>query len=128
MANRSFQLKRSRLAIVFQLTVFILLILLLQQTLQIWLCLFALLLAFLIYIRSFKLPQVLHFEHLDALEWSLLYTKSNCFQRVVIDYIVDHELYIVVYFQNTEHKFLVIWRDQLCQAQWKNLKKLAQLY
>lgn len=128
MANRSFQLKRSRLAMVFQLSILGLLGLVLQQTLPMGFGLLAWLLGFIIYGIALKAPQALYFEHLEAQQWSLLYTGTDRLQRVSIDHMVDHQLYIVVHFQNTEVKSLLIWNDQLSRTQWKALKKLAHLH
>ncbi|MFH7766244.1 hypothetical protein [Acinetobacter sp. BSP-28] len=127
MANRSFQLKRSRLAFVFQLTVFTLLIVLLQQLLPAWLWLLCILLGVLTYAYGLKVPQPICFEHLHAREWSLSHLKSHQVKRVSISHLIDHQLYIVVYFQHFHEKPLLIWVDQLPFQQWKALKKLAKL-
>ena len=84
MANRSFQLKRSRLAFVFQLIIFTLLIVLLQQLLSPWLWLLCILLGVMAYAYGLKVPQPLCFEHLDAREWSLSSAKSEQIKRVSI--------------------------------------------
>lgn len=127
MANRSFQLKRSRLAFVFQLIIFTLMIVLLQQLLQPWLWLIVVLLGVIAYVYGLKVPQPMYFEHLDARECSLSSTKSSSIKRVSISHIIDHQLYIVVYFQHFQEKPLLIWIDQLPLQQWKALKKLAKL-
>lgn len=127
MANRSFHLKRSCLAIVFQCGFFILFLIVLQQTLSIWLWLLSCILAFIGYFFLLKAPRPLYFEHLQAQEWSLLKTDQSVVQKVMIHHLVDHQLYIVVHFQKGQHNSLVIWRDQLPRLEWKALKKLAQL-
>jgi hypothetical protein len=127
MVNRSFQLKRSRLAFVFQLMIFTLVIVLLQQLLAPWLWLLCVLLGVIVYVYGLKVPQPMCFEHLDAREWSLSSTKSSSIKRVSISHIIDHQLYIVVYFQQFQEKPLLIWMDQLPLTQWKALKKLAKL-
>lgn len=127
MANRSFRLKRSRLALVFQLSIFVLLIVLLLQTLSLWLCGLCMVLGGAAYVYRLKLPQAIFFEHLDAREWSLSHLKSKHVQRVSIRHVIDHQLYIVIYFQHVKDKPLVIWIDQLSLKQWKALKTLAKL-
>ena len=127
MANRSFQLRRSRLAFVFQLIVFTLLILLLQQLLSLWLWVLCILLAVIAYAYALKVPQPIYFEHLAAREWSLSSTQSKQVKRVSVSHMIDHQLYIVVYFQHFREKPLLIWIDQLPRQQWKALKKLAKL-
>ena len=127
MANRSFQLRRSRLAFVFQLIIFTLLMLLLQQLLSPWLWGLCILLAVIGYAYGLKVPQPIFFEYLDAREWSLSRAQSEQIQRVSVSHIIDHQLYIVVYFQHFRAKPLLIWMDQLPRQQWKALKKLAKL-
>ena len=73
------------------------------------------------------MPQPICFEHLDAREWSLSSAQSEQIQRVSVSHIIDHQLYIVVYFQHFRAKPLLIWMDQLPRQQWKALKKLAKL-
>ncbi|OTG72049.1 hypothetical protein B9T23_15000 [Acinetobacter terrae] len=127
MVNRSFQLKRSRLAFVFQLIIFTLVIVLLQQLLVPWLWLLCVLLGVMAYAYGLKVPQPIYFEYLEAREWSLSNVKSEQIKRVSISHIIDHQLYIVVYFQHFQEKPLLIWIDQLPLKQWKALKKLAKL-
>ncbi len=127
MANRCFQLKRSRLAVVFQLIIFTLLVVLLQQLLPAWLWLLCILLGIVTYAYGLKVPQPIRFEHLHVREWSLSHLKSQQVKRVSIRHLVDHQLYIVVYFQHFQEKPLLIWVDQLPLQQWKALKKLAKL-
>jgi predicted membrane channel-forming protein YqfA (hemolysin III family) len=127
MANRSFQLRRSRLAFVFQLIIFILLMALLQQLLPAWLWVICILLAVIGYAYGLKVPEPIYFEHLDAREWSLLSAQSEQVKRVSVSHMIDHQLYIVVYFQHFRAKPLLIWIDQLPRQQWKALKKLAKL-
>lgn len=127
MANRSFRLKRSRLALVFQLSIFMLLMVLLLKSLSPWLCGLCMILGGAAYIYGFKSPQPIFFEHLDAREWSLSHFKSKHVQRVSIRHMIDHQLYIVIYFQHVKDKPLLIWVDQLPLKQWKALKTLAKL-
>ena len=111
MANRSFQLRRSRLAFVFQLIIFTLLMLLLQQLLSPWLWVLCILLAVIGYAYGLKVPQPICFEHLDAREWSLSSAQSEQIQRVSVSHIIDHQLYIGVYFQHFRAKLLLICMD-----------------
>ena len=127
MANRSFQLRRSRLAFVFQLIIFTLLIVLLQQLLSPWLWGLCILLAVIGFTYTLKVPEPIYFEHLDAREWSLASARSEQIQRVSVSHIIDHQFYIVIYFQHFRAKPLLIWMDQLPRQQWKALKQLAKL-
>lgn len=126
-ANRAFQLKRSRLAFVFQLTIFTVVIVLLQQLLPVWLWLLCTLLGVLAYVYGLKAPEPISLEHLDAREWSLSHAKTERVQRVSMSHMIDHQLYIVVYFQHFQARPVLIWMDQLPFQQWKALKKLAKL-
>ncbi len=127
MAKHCFQLKRSRLAYIFQLSIFALLVVLLQQLLPTWLWLLCIVLGVLTYICGLKAPQPFYFEHLHAREWSLSHSKAEQVKRVSISHLIDHQLYIVVYFQHVQEKPLLIWVDQLPFKQWKELKKLVKL-
>lgn len=128
MAKRSFQLKRSRIAIVFQLSILMLLLGLLQQLLSLGLWLLFSVLAVVAFGYALKQPWVRSFEHLDQQQWSLLHSNSAQVAQVTMRHIVDHQFYIVIYFQSVQHKPLIIWRDQVSGLQWKGLKNLARVF
>jgi nitrogen fixation-related uncharacterized protein len=73
-----------------------------------------------------KTPQIEQFEYLDGREWSLT-TKARPTRRVCISHVIDHQAYIVVYFQHAKARPLLIWCDQLPFKQWKSLKVLTKL-
>ncbi len=73
-----------------------------------------------------KTPQIEQFEYLDGREWSLT-TKARPTRRVCISHVIDHQAYIVVYFQHAKARPLLIWCDQLPFKQWKSLKLLTKL-
>ena len=127
MANRAFQLQRSRIAVIFQLIVFMLLMGLLYKLMSPISWLLCLLFAAGAYVYHLKVAPVVSFEHLDQQEWSLCSLNAKHMQRVSISHIIDHQLYMVVYFQPLQQKPLLIWIDQLSRVQWKALKQLAKL-
>lgn len=127
MAKPVFQLKRSRLALVFQLLLFALLTMVLYELLITWLWLLCVILALITYMIFLNMPYAERLEYLDAGEWSLQYCHPDSLLRVHIRQVVDHHLYVVIYFEDAKIKPLVIWRDQLSLVQWKDLKRLANL-
>lgn len=125
--NRQFDLKRSYLLIAFQILVYFVISAILFQILTfIWwlLCCFALI---LIHVFTFKYHQVSALVHLDQDDWSLFFGKSQQVKTVQLKQIIDHQIYIAIYFEQKADSPLVIWRDQLSLKQWKNLKVLAKM-
>ena len=126
MDSGSFQLKRSCLALLFQLAVFTALMALLYQLLplSLWCAFLALgAAAYLLFYRG--TPQVTALDHLDGREWTLSAAGSK--QRVQISHIIDHQAYIVLYFQHAQAKPVIVWRDQVALKQWKSFKVLAKM-
>jgi hypothetical protein len=73
-----------------------------------------------------KTPHIEQFEYLDGREWSLTATAQGT-RRVLISHVIDHQAYIVVYFQHAKARPLLIWCDQLPFKQWKSLKVLTKI-
>ena len=126
MDKRNFQLKPSLIALVFQFAIFTVLMALLYQVVAIWLWCILLLLGLVIYALFYrKRPNISALEYLDGRDWTL--TKYGQPQRVQISHIIDHQVYIVVYFQHARTKPMIIWCDQVAVKQWKSLKVLAKM-
>ena len=123
-----FQLKRSRLAVVFQLSVLGVLLILLYSLLSPWLWLGCVTLAVISYVIFLKSPDAVCLEYLDGDEWSLQYAAPKQVLRLSLHQVVDHQIYIVLYFAGSRTQPLLIWRDQLSLSQWKALKRLALLF
>ncbi len=126
MDSRCFKLKRSWFALAFQLLIFVLLMFVLYQVLVLvlWVvCAVAGLVVYQLFYR--KSPQIDQFEHLDGREWSI--TLQQHTQRVMVSHVIDHQIYVVVYFQHAKVRPLLIWCDQLPMQQWKALKVLTKL-
>lgn len=127
MDNRHFQLKSSRLAYVFQLSVYAVLMFVLYQLLPFWLWLTSLIIGFVLYLFFLRGPQHCQLQHLDGRDWSLSLKAQGDVQRVQISHIVDHRAYIVIYFQHFRAKPMLVWCDQLPLLQWKALKVLTKM-
>lgn len=126
MDNRCFRLKRSKCALTFQLFIFAVLMFLLYQLLPLFLWGVCGILGVLIYHLFYrKTPQVEQLEYLDGREWSLSTVKKT--YCVTISHVIDHQAYIVVYFQHAKARPLLIWCDQLPLKQWKSLKVLTKM-
>ena len=127
MEHRHFQLKPSRLAYVFQLSIYAVLMLVLYQLLPLGVWLIALVAGFVLYLFFLRGPQHFQLQHLDGRDWSLSLQKQTNAQRVQISHIVDHRAYIVIYFQHFRAKPMLVWCDQLSITQWKALKILTKM-
>jgi len=126
MDNGSFQLKRSGLALLFQLAIFAVLMALLHQLLPVSLWCGFLVLGAVIYLLFYrKAPKVTALDHLDGREWTL--SAAGKKQRVQISHMIDHQAYIVLYFQHARAKPVIVWRDQVALKQWKAFKVLAKM-
>ncbi|MFB6330719.1 hypothetical protein ACVCFZ_01235 [Acinetobacter variabilis] len=127
MDNRCFRLKRSKCALVFQLFIFAVLMFLLYQLLPVTIWLVCGVIGLVIYQLFYrKTPHIEQFEYLDGREWSLT-TAAQGTRRVLISHVIDHQAYIVVYFQHAKARPLLIWCDQLPFKQWKSLKVLTKI-
>ncbi len=128
MVKQCFKLKPSRMAIMVQLSLLLGLLILFYSLLPLGLWLLCSVIGLISYSLFLKTPRPVPFEYLDAEEWTLQFCKAKHLDRVVIRKIIDHQLYIVIYFQKNQVKPLVIWSDQLSLVYWKKLKMLAQLH
>lgn len=72
----------------------------------------------------YQQPNIIYLGHLDGNEWTLVEQskQNNITHRVHIVNMIDHLLYIVVFFDDTEYSSIVIWQDQLSPTAWKALK------
>lgn len=120
-ASDHFVLKHSRLSIVFQCCFFVFLCIVFFLILPglLWLCLSFLALIFLIIFRKRK--QVESLQHLDQLEWSLKYYLDEHVYPVKLSHLINHSLYIVIYFHGKNPNSCIIWRDQVDEILWKRL-------
>lgn len=73
----------------------------------------------------YQQPNIIYLGHLDEDEWTLVEQskQKNITHRVNIVNMIDHLLYIVVFFDDdTEYSSIVIWQDQVPANTWKALK------
>jgi hypothetical protein len=126
MVDQTFQLKASALALVFHFAVFIVLMGLLYQVLLIWLWAICVVIGLAFYFLFFKSKTNVCLQYLAEDEWTLTVPNSHT-QRVKISHLIDHQVYVVIYFKHAAAKPLLIWCDQLPKKQWKNLKIMTTL-
>ncbi len=124
----NFELKYSRVSVIFQLFVGLGLAILLYQLLtpMWWLC--AVILLFIVFIFFLKQVQISQIEYLDQKLWSVAYFSGKEIYRAEITKIIDYQLFVVIYFEETPTNIAIVWFDQLPIQQWKRLKVLEKLY
>ncbi|EXE60193.1 hypothetical protein J580_2232 [Acinetobacter sp. 1542444] len=124
----NFELKDSRVSVIFQLFVGLGLAILLYQLLTPiwWLC--AVILLFIGFIFFLKQAQISQIEYLDQKLWSVTYFSKKEIYRAEITKIIDYQLFVVIYLEETPTNIAIVWFDQLPIQQWKRLKVLEKLY
>ncbi|ODM00486.1 hypothetical protein AXH23_15180 [Acinetobacter pittii] len=124
----NFELKYSRVSVIFQLFVGLGLAILLYQLLTPiwWLC--AVVLLFIGFIFFLKQAQISQIEYLDQKLWSVAYFSKKEIYRAEITKIIDYQLFVVIYLEETPTNIAIVWFDQLPIQQWKRLKVLEKLY
>ncbi|PPC05643.1 hypothetical protein SOI76_02335 [Acinetobacter pittii] len=124
----NFELKYSRVSVIFQLFVGLGLAILLYQLLTPiwWLC--AVVLLFIGFIFFLKQAQISQIEYLDQRLWSVAYFSKKEIYRAEITKIIDYQLFVVIYLEETPTNIAIVWFDQLPIQQWKILKVLEKLY
>lgn len=127
MVNRSFNLRPSRLAIVFQLSILSIITALLYLLLPLWAWFICCLVAVLSYLWCLRLPPAMQLEYLADRDWTLSCLGLDVVKHVQISHVIDHQVYMVVYFQHFQEKPLLIWCDQVSWQEWKHLKLLAKV-
>ena len=128
MVKHSFHVQPSRYAGLIQGVFFVLIgsILYMQLIFSLWLvCMVMMLLSYGYFLAQQQ--QVSQLEYLADEDWSLYDVRHQQIQRVQIQKILDHHVYIVIFFQHKSSS-LMIWQDQLSHLEWKKLKVLAKLY
>ncbi|MEO4177035.1 hypothetical protein ABH298_12645 [Acinetobacter pittii] len=124
----NFELKYSRISVIFQLFVGLGLAILLYQLLtpMWWLC--AVILLFIGFIFFLKQAQISQIEYLDQKLWSVAYFSKKEIYRAEIIKIIDYQLFVVIYLEEIPKNIAIVWFDQLPIQQWKRLKVLEKLY
>lgn len=124
----NFELKYSRVSVIFQLFVGLGLAILLYQLLTPiwWLC--AVILLFIGFIFFLKQEEISQIEYLDQKLWSVEYFSKKEIYRAEITKIIDYQLFVVIYLEEAPKNIAIVWFDQLPIQQWKRLKVLEKLY
>ncbi|AVZ03586.1 hypothetical protein MKX19_06865 [Acinetobacter pittii] len=124
----NFELKYSRVSVIFQLFVGLGLAILLYQLLTPiwWLC--AVILLFIGFIFFLKQAQISQIEYLDQKLWSVAYFSKKEIYRAEITKIIDYQLFVVIYLEETPTNIAIVWFDQLPIQQWKRLKVFEKIY
>lgn len=124
----NFELKYSRVSVIFQFFVGLGLAILLYQLLTPiwWLC--AVILLFIGFIFFLKQAQISQIEYLDQKLWSVAYFSKKEIYRAEITKIIDYQLFVVIYLEETPTNIAIVWFDQLPIQQWKRLKVLEKIY
>lgn len=128
MNHFSFSLQRSRLSIALHIFMLLLICFCLYQALNIWMCFIAGIGLILSYIFFLNQKQLIKLEWLDQNDWSLKYSDNKNTQTLELERMLDHQLYIVLYFYGSKPESVLIWQDQLSMLQWKSLKSRAKLH
>ncbi|WP_336039909.1 hypothetical protein [Acinetobacter calcoaceticus] len=124
----NFELKYSRLSIIFQLFIGLSLTILIYQLLSpIWwlIALILLSISFLFFLKKSRISQI---AYLDQKSWSVAYSSQKIISRIEITKIIDYQLFMVIYFEGAPIKVAIIWFDQLPLQDWKKLKILQKVY
>ena len=128
MANRVFELKPSRVEKLFQFIMLLLILSLIYPLLSVWMWLLSTVAMMTVWFFFLKRTQLRRFEYLDDQQWSFCFDDDSVvIQRRKISRMIDHHVYIVLYFAETSQSPCVIWWDQLPELHWKNLKMLVKL-
>ena len=109
----NFELKYSRVSVIFQLFVGLGLAILLYQLLTPiwWLC--AVILLFIGFIFFLKQAQISQIEYLDQKLWSVAYFSEKEIYRAEITKIIDYQLFVVIYLEETPTNIAIVWFDSV---------------
>lgn len=126
MVNHQFQLKRSLLALLFQLGMLLLIGIIWFQLFPFYIFLIAIFLAIIAYLAFLRRSKMRSLAYLDQDLWSIQWHNHSKIEHVQLYRVIDHHIYIVLYFKQNRNS-QVIWRDQVSLNQWKQLKVMAKL-
>ncbi|MFW1690245.1 hypothetical protein ACG9H2_09780 [Acinetobacter ursingii] len=126
MVNHQFQLKRSLLALLFQLGMLLLIGIIWFQLFPFYMFLSAIFLAIIAYLAFLRRSKMRSLAYLDQDLWSIQWHNHSKIEHVQLYRVIDHHIYIVLYFKQNRNS-QVIWRDQVSLNQWKQLKVMAKL-
>lgn len=127
MANQlCFRLKRSKLAILFQLTILFVMLYMMWWLFNLWIWCTIFICALIGYLFFCRQSQINTIEQLDSKIWSLQYIGQEEICSFQLDQLIDHQIYMVMCSKKPKLS-LIIWCDQVSQQEWKRLKVMAKL-
>lgn len=126
MVNHQFQLKRSLLALLFQLGMLLMIGIIWFQLFPFYIFLIAIFLAMIAYLAFLRRSKMRSLAYLDQDLWSIQWSNHSKIEHVQLYRVIDHHIYIVLYFKQNRNS-QIIWRDQVSLNQWKQLKVMAKL-
>ncbi|MGQ9373557.1 hypothetical protein ACUM6W_06950 [Acinetobacter tandoii] len=127
MANTAYYLKRSRVTIVFQIGLLLLIQCLVSVLLPAWLAVVILIILLFSWWMHSKRSTLHYFQAFSTDEWSIQ-SIDQAVKHMRLTRVLDHHFYIVLYFQQQSSCSYVIWYDQLTLVEWKKLKLLAKMF
>lgn len=126
MVNHQFRLKRSILALLFQLSV-LMVLWVIWLSLFSWIAASGLILASLIsFMLFFRRAYIIQIQYLTEKYWSVQLSDSPKILQLHLDKVIDHQFYMILLFKDYQDK-PVIWLDQVSLQEWKKLKVMAKL-
>ncbi|WP_227612255.1 hypothetical protein [Acinetobacter sp. S40] len=127
MVNHQFQLKRSLLALLFQLGMLLLIGIIWFHLFPFYIFLIGTFLAIIAYTMYLKRPKMWALAYLDQHLWSIQWSNQEQIEQAQLYKVVDHHIYIVLHFYQNNNSY-IIWRDQVSLNEWKQLKVMAKLF
>lgn len=130
-----YDLKRSRIAIVFQILFLAVIALVLFLLMSLWLFILSLMMMLWVFYLFHRQPKLQKIAQLDQDKWSLKFQNNSKIETVQFYKIIEHYFYVVLYFktnveENSDHKKLksvLVWKDQVDEKSWKRLLIRANL-
>lgn len=125
--HHKYHLKPGRLRNVFRYGICCMLLLLALFFFQIYAFLFScvVLIAGLNLFKRSKTPKML--QQLDQQYWSIQYLDDSNIDSLQIKTIIYHYIYIIIYFESSPLKSVVIFRDELSERSIKSLIIMSKL-
>ena len=126
MVNHQFQLKRSLLALLFQLGMLLLIGIIWFQLFPFYMSLSAIFLAIIAYLAFLRRLKMRSLAYLDQDLWSIQWHNHSKIDHVQLYRVIDHHIYIVLYFKQNLNSQIIL-RDLVSLNQCKQLKVMAKL-
>ena len=120
-----YDLKHSRIAIVFQILFLAVIASVLFIFMNAWFFILSLVAMLLVLYRFHQHPKLKKIAQLDQMQWSLQFQDRAKIKTVKLDKIIEHYFYVVLYYENNseqkKRQSVLIWKDQVSETAWKKL-------